>query len=83
MNCVTCGGQLKISHSYRAGGTAKTQRGVCEACGRAFTIIAVVQEETTQGNGAYALAKRIEKNGTAPKVVVELGTEETQEEQND
>jgi hypothetical protein len=76
MKCKTCGGSLKISHTYQAGDHARTKRGVCKSCGRAFTITEVIQcEATDHGNGAYAMAQKLKKAGQESEEEVESSSD--------
>lgn len=60
MNCPTDNGHVKITHVY-VEGSNRTQRGVCEQCGRKFTISSVMYPQEQVGH-ASALARRL-KNG--------------------
>jgi hypothetical protein len=73
--CKKCGGKLDVTHSYAAGGTARTQRAVCKTCDIEYvaTIVTTI-EEAKHGAGAYAKAKAIER-GDLSVTVIESPTE--------
>lgn len=57
MKCP-CGGDLEVTHTYQAG-KAKTQQSVCTTCKKRMTLATVVVGESSYGQGAYALAKKL------------------------
>ena len=67
MNCK-CGARVKITNSYTTG-AGRTARGECQsrACGKVYTLVTIfVCEATEEGQGAYALAKRLRRRRKPP-----------------
>lgn len=59
MICPGCNKPLKITHTYSAGSTEKTQSAHCTSCGKVFTLVTkILREVTRKGEGAFAEAKR-------------------------
>lgn len=71
MKCF-CGGDLEVTHTYQAG-RAKTQQAVCLSCKKRMTLATIVMGESSYGQGAYALAKKLERG-----YKVEVKQDETQ-----
>lgn len=63
MNCEKCKAKLEVSHTYSAPG-GKTQRLECPECLTVHTAITVlVNNDPDKGEGAAALAKKMEREG--------------------
>lgn len=61
MICEKCGGKLLVNNTYRTTG-GKTQRLECVDCLTVHTAVTVVvNSDPDRGEGAAALAKRINK----------------------
>ncbi len=61
MNCINCKIKLRVTHTYSAGDSGKTQSLVCPKCEKRYVVTAVC-EEASQGEGAYAKAQAIKKD---------------------
>ena len=60
MECPRCNQPMRVTHSYSAGRTGRTQRQVCEACGKVVTVVArIAHEDPKRGQGAAAVAKKL------------------------
>lgn len=62
MNCPKCESKLKVTHSYKAGDKAGTQRLECTnpKCGIVATCTVMMENiNPAYGEGASALAKKI------------------------
>lgn len=70
MKCPKCKLQdLRISHTYNAGESARTHRAVCDDCGAVAVIVSEIYlVDPSHGNGAAALAHNW-KNGHARKKI--------------
>jgi len=67
MSCPYCGRRISIRNTYVTD-AGKTQRAVCEPCDVTYTLLTLLVCETKEeGDGAYALARRLEREG-APKL---------------
>jgi hypothetical protein len=56
----SCGGDLAVNNSYRAGPQARTSAARCKTCGHAATIVTFVAIEIPRvGEGAGAVANDI------------------------
>lgn len=66
-SCPHCSGRLRVSHTYATDG-GKVQDRVCDradgGCGTRFTatVSVVLVENTGRGMGAYAVAKRLQRD---------------------
>lgn len=66
MNCPKCSKPMKVTHSYTAGATARTQRLECVHCGTVAVAQAmIVLLNPGYGQGAESLAKRLRKKSPA------------------
>jgi hypothetical protein len=54
-----CGGKMKVTHTYGAGTSAKTQRLRCLKCKRVTTAVTMYSKADGYGKGAAAQAKKL------------------------
>lgn len=66
MKC-SCGGTLRVTHTYPAGDLAKSQRGVCTGCRKRYTLVTVASEADRRGTGARAVAERMRGGSDKPE----------------
>lgn len=60
--CTYCDTKLGVTTVVSATPAARTKRAECPKCYRVYTLAEVlVQEVTAQGEGAHALAKKIQQ----------------------
>lgn len=55
MECVKCGGELRVTHTYRGSATGKSRRLTCKDCGQVHVSVETVQA-AEHGKGARAQA---------------------------
>ena len=68
MKCPKCNTRMKVTHTYVAGTSGRTQRLACP-CGLVGTAVAVlVATDPSPGFGAKAMADKIVLSDTPPKV---------------
>jgi hypothetical protein len=67
--CPKCSIKLRVSTVYAAGESSKTARAECARCDKVYTLVTfLVCEANERGQGAYALAKRLEKRARPPEL---------------
>lgn len=63
----SCGGDLRIRQTYRAGTQARTSAARCQTCGHAATVVTFVAIEVPRvGEGAGAVANDIAGTPSRP-----------------
>lgn len=63
MNCPECNKPLKVTHTYNAGGSARTHRAVCDNGHVSVIVSEIALVDPTHGQGASALARKIKTGG--------------------
>ena len=62
MTCPVCGKRCRITQTFKVADGSKTHIAQCVPCDKVFTLLTVVVTEATRrGKGAYALARKIER----------------------
>lgn len=65
MRC-SCGGRVRVTHTFQASPAGKTQSAHCERCAKRYTIVSVLRPNEKHGQGAYATARRLRRRLQAP-----------------